>query len=499
MIECRTRKQATAVLAELRRCRNEFPRFAGHTSILVGAGDAADWGSFRLWPAQHDAAARLQAHRLVVLLKARQLGFTYLLLAFGLWHLLLHPVATVLLFSRRETEARDLLDRLRAMHDRLPSWLQASEAEPDSAHAWQLPSGSRALAFPTTAGDSYSATLAIVDEADLLPDGDQAALMRAVKPTIDGGGRMILLSRPDKSRPESPFKRVYRAARAGENDWHPIFAPWQADPRRDPDWYEAQRRDVLSRTGSLDDLHEQYPASEAEALSPRTLAKRIPAAWLEACSSPRLPIPGIPDAPALPLLEVYAPPKAGGRYILGADPAEGNPTSDDSALCVLDVRTGEECAALAGKVPPEVLADYAAALCLWYNRAPALIERNNHGFAVLLALKGRVRLLEGRDGRPGWLSSSLGNVALYDACAEAVRNGEVVIHSLATFAQLAALDGATLAAPPGGRDDRADAFALANVGRRKANPPLPVPPGGGRGRNVLDRARAGGALPYGQP
>src|SRR5262245_47062333 len=180
--------------------------------------------------------------------------------------MLFRPAAEVLLFSRRDDEATDLLaHRLRGMYDRLPAWLKVRSFVVDNDHEWQLSNGSRALAFPTTAGDSYTATLAVVDEADLVPDLDR--LMRAVKPTVDGGGRMVLLSRADKTRPESPFKRVYRAARQGQNDWHPVFAPWQADPRRDAAWYERQRADVLARTGSLDDLHEQYPASEAEALS----------------------------------------------------------------------------------------------------------------------------------------------------------------------------------------------------------------------------------------
>src|SRR5207244_1074204 len=111
---------------------------------------------------------------------------------------LLHPVATVLLFSRRDDEATDLLARLKDMHARLPPWLRASRAVTDNDHEWALANGSRVLAFPTTAGDSYTATLAIVDEADLVPDLDH--LLRAVKPTIDAAGRMLLISRADKSK-----------------------------------------------------------------------------------------------------------------------------------------------------------------------------------------------------------------------------------------------------------------------------------------------------------
>jgi hypothetical protein len=46
-----------------------------------------------------------------IALKARQLGLTWLALAFALWHLILHSVATILLFSKRDEEATDLLFR----------------------------------------------------------------------------------------------------------------------------------------------------------------------------------------------------------------------------------------------------------------------------------------------------------------------------------------------------------------------------------------------------
>jgi hypothetical protein len=52
--------------------------------------------------------------------------------------------------------------------------------------------------------------------------------------------------------------------------------------------------------------------------------------------------------PAMPGLAVYTLPIPGRRYIVGADPAEGNPNSDESALEVLDVDSGEEVAAMAG-------------------------------------------------------------------------------------------------------------------------------------------------------
>src|SRR5262249_41746412 len=161
---------------------------------------------------------------------------------------------------------------------RLPEWLHVHSFWTDNDHEWHLANDSRVLALPTTAGDSYAATLAIIDEADLVPD--LSRLLGAVKPTIDGGGRMVLLSRVDKSKPPSPFKRIYAAAKQNQTDWSALFLPWQARPDRDQAWYDSQATDIIHRTGSLDDLYEQYPATDTEALAPRSLDKRIAAEWL---------------------------------------------------------------------------------------------------------------------------------------------------------------------------------------------------------------------------
>jgi hypothetical protein len=449
------------------RSRRDFGHFADRHCQVPSetAGAAAAWVPFKLWPAQRDVARQFQDNRLVVVLKARQLGLTWLALAFALWHVLLHPIATVLLFSRRDDEAVELLARLKGMYRRLPKWLRSHRVVRDNDHEWELSNGSRVLAFPSTAGDSYTATLAVIDEADLTPDLD--ALMRAVKPTIDAGGKMLLVSRADKKKPESPFKEIYRAARAGESDWCPIFLPWDARPDRDAAWYEAQWRDILARTGSLDDLAEQYPAADVEALAPRSLDKRIRPDWLQQCFVEKRPIDAR-GAPAIPGLTLYAEPVPDRKYVVGADPAEGNPTSDDSALTVLDCETGEEAAALAGRFEPAVFASHAYVIAKFFNRAAILCERNNHGHAVLLWLRGHgegERLLRGKDDRDGWLSSTLGKTSMYDNCADACKNAAVILHSFPTFVQLSSIDGSTLRAPDGQQDDRADGFALAVCGR----------------------------------
>lgn len=180
--------------------------------------------------------------------------------------------------------------------------------------------------------------------------------------------------------------------------------------------------------------------------------------------------PRLNGCPAIPHLEVYVPPLSGRQYILGADPAEGNPTSDDSALTVLDVLTGEECAALADKIQPEVFASYIDLIGRWYNAAAIMLEKNNHGWGVLAWLHGnsRLRILNGHDGKEGWNSNALGKTLMYDACASAFKDESTILHSFATYMQLSSIEGSSLLAPKGEHDDRADSYALALVGRSSA-------------------------------
>jgi len=239
-------------------------------------------------------------------------------------------------------------------------------------------------------------------------------------------------------------------------------------------------------------MNEQYPATDTEALASRTLDKRIAPAWLQQCFDERARLPkGPPNVGPIPGLEVYRAPQPDRFYAISADPAEGNPTSDDSALAVVDVEAGEEVAALAGKLQPAVFGACIDVVGRWYNWARVLVERNNHGHAVLLWMRdnSQLQLVAGLDGNPGWLSSSKGKALLYDACADTFREKRAVLHSYATFTQLASIDGATLRAPQGERDDRAIAHALAlweaehsSVNEEMSYPiqfgPVPTPGGG---------------------
>lgn len=78
-----------------------------------------------------------------------------------------------------------------------------------------------------------------------------------------------------------------------------------------------------------------------------------------------------------------------------------------------------------------------------------------------------MRVLDGYDGRPGWLSNVKGKPLLYGLLA--VKEGACRVRDLETANQLASIEASTLRAPSGLHDDRADAYALAWQGEAVAS------------------------------
>jgi hypothetical protein len=458
-----------------------------HTYVWIFNATVGAWIPFQLWPAQVGVLRDLLAHLLNAILKARQLGFTWLVLGYCLWRMLFRPISSIGLFSKGDREAQELLDRLKKMHDRLPEWMR-QRVVVSNGHTFEFASGSIARALPTTGGESFTFSVIFCDEISRFDNA--AELLIAVKPTIDAGGQMIIGSIIDKDRLSEAPAKMMKAAWRGENGWHFIFLPWNANPNRDQTWYDAVFADALARhggdiAGAQDEVFTQYPKSPDECFSPRSQNKRIPYAHLRAAYQEMNPLQETYDAPALPFLSIFHLPQSGHEYVFGADPAEGVEGGDDSCCNVLDKTDGgRQVAVLRGKMEPKKVFPAAIfRLAQYYNEAVGHIERNGHGHAVLgelaelTAAAGKTKLCgvkvlsDPYDGKPGWLSSPRGKVALYDTGAQMIKDCEVIIHDEATYLQLQDIDIMTLlASSSGGHDDAADALCLsaaAILGRPK--------------------------------
>jgi hypothetical protein len=123
--------------------------------------------------------------------------------------------------------------------------------------------GSRVLSLPATrkAGRSFTASGVVLDEWAFMLWGRE--LLSAVKPTIDAGGQLVIISTADGLG--SAYHQFWQAARSGESGYRALFLPWTARPGRDAGWRDRIRDESPELTQA--DVLREYPASPAEAFT----------------------------------------------------------------------------------------------------------------------------------------------------------------------------------------------------------------------------------------
>lgn len=467
--------------------------------VYIFSNDDKKWIEFALWDTdcepydnQITLAKKIFDGNFVAILKARQIGITWLSLAIALWYMLFHPTQAVLLLSKGEAEAKELLKRLKGMYYKLPYWMQAETTPTDNLEEFVLSNGSRAKSVSTKGGDSMSFTIAIIDEADLIYRANTPLkqVLLNVEPTVGINGKLILLSKSEKSRPSSTFKSIYRAAARGKNRFVSAFVPWKVNPRRTQEWYEQQTETSLSIDGTLDNLHESYPATPEEALSPKSGNKRIPytiAMHVYKSTKPLLvyndffDMPVEYDGPEIHGLTIYEYPQDGEEYAIGVDPSEGIATGDNAGLSIVKVSNICQVAVFKGKVDPSVLARYTYLVSDYYNNASVMYERNNHGILFGKEMResySSVKLLKGwtatgKSTKPGWFTTTASKSYMYDEVAKLIRetgkrnrsndDKTYLIVDEDTYVQLTSVEADTYKAPQGEEDDLAIAHSLAIV------------------------------------
>lgn len=216
---------------------------------------------FRLWPKQKEALESIDRHRLNIILKARQLGITWLSLAYAVWIMLL-PGKTVIALSRTETEAKELVRRVGVILRYMPELIRE---EPWGGMTWEqsalkasvihpngLVSTFQAFASTPSAGRSFTANVIILDEWAFQEYAEE--IWTSVFPTINrkNAGKVIELS---TMKLGTMFEKTWKEAK----NFNRIFLPWSTDPRRTAEWYESTKLAMGDR------VYADYPASPDEA------------------------------------------------------------------------------------------------------------------------------------------------------------------------------------------------------------------------------------------
>jgi hypothetical protein len=236
--------------------------FLEATRIEVVGGATGSSAPFALWDAQQTALTTMEQERLIVFLKARQLGISWLVCGFALWLCTQHPGQPVLAYSQGQLEANELIRRTSFLYDHHHHQARLPRLIRDNTGLLEWENGSRMLSLAATrkAGRSFTASLAILDEWAFMQWGTET--LAAVKPTIDAGGKLFIISSADGQG--SAYHQFWQHAQSGASGYTPVFLPWDSRPDRAPDWRDQK---LAESGGDRTSILREYPANAIEAFT----------------------------------------------------------------------------------------------------------------------------------------------------------------------------------------------------------------------------------------
>ena len=436
---------------------------------------------FRPFDYQAHSIDVFQRRRLVLILKARQIGYTALVAGFCMWWAIFKPASTVLYLSLRQEDADKVV---RAMRDhgllQLPDWMQRRVWQTNRAGTRiELSNASTLTTMPSQSNPArgQAASLIILDEWAFYANPEAA--WASVGPAASVGGNVIALSSANGDG--TPFSDQWRKARRRATNWVPMFFGWWSRPERTEEWYRRETEDMQSWAAA-----QEHPDSENEAFRQAGMAA-FDHKWLDqyepvAPQRGRVEIYG--DKPQFELfgrgeqdddrLSVWHHPTEDPyfRYVIGVDTSSGH-GRDYSCATVLG-EDGQFVAQWHGMIDADLFADVLCALGMYYRNALVGVERNGHGVTTVQRMKrlGYGNLFVDRTidrwaaeikAELGWLTSKKTKPLLVDGLASALRDGFLELCSQETIDECKAYRQLDTSDQFGGwpNDDRVIALGIA--------------------------------------
>ncbi len=419
---------------------------------------------YDVWPHLAELAEALKEHRLLVWLKARQIGASWTVAAYALWQVLFHKGARVLLFSQGEDEAAKLLGKCKYIYEQLPNSLRP-KVESETQKSLIFGNGWYIQAFPSTAnaGRGETASLIVYDEADYHEYLDSN--YNATKPTIDDvGGQLLLVSTANPLKAMSLFKRTYKEA--PDNGFFPLFYAYNVRPNRTMEWYESTKKTYTDPFL----FAKEYPRDAYEALAPPTEIQVFQTKVLDDMRTEvRAPIDVVGSG------NIYQRVIPGRKYIAATDVAHGV-GQDSSVTLVLDVQTGMVVGDLISKYMEESEFAVESVRLLRAFAFPVwAIESNESGRAVIdrAKLLDYPRLYSHKKGETGWLTRSNNRAVLWSDLIQAIHSRSITIPNLKGLEEFYQIirrpdKEGRIAAEDGGHDDYPMALGIAIAIRDQA-------------------------------
>lgn len=405
-------------------CATDFWYWATNYVYVLDANDQGESIiRFKKWRHLRELYRLSLRHKMLLVLKSRQIGVSWLWAAIALWETLFHEGRVVAIFSKNQVSSAEMKDRAKFIWQHLPDWQRLPHGK-DNDEVLEFPqNNSKIQSFPATedAGRMSTASLVIIDEWAFHKYAYKN--WGAIRPIVEHG-RMIGISTADGKN--NLFYELWARAKQGENDFLPVFISWKARPGRTQEWWEKEKRNL----GNLLALQE-YPLYESDAF---LIAGDCFFDVDQLHSQPvAAPLRRLGDAKIW-----FEPEEAGKRLVAAVDTALGGAKNkgDFSVLQMLNRNTGEQVAVLRSRKPIEEWIVDAAELLEMYGSPPVIIEEQPQGMLVAKMLKDRQypRIWHRSKDRPVWHTGPgnrnelLGDLAMDVRISDPEKGEGVILH-----------------------------------------------------------------------
>jgi len=323
-------------IKELERCMEDPVYFITHYCQLQHPIKGAI--PFEMYPYQRNMVNAFKDNRYVIGCLPRQVGKSWSSGAFLLWYACFHDDKTILIASNKDTNAQEMIGRIRFMYERMPHWLKPGlTADGWNKHSVGFDNRSRIISTATSedSGRGLSISLLYLDEFAFVRDSIQEDFWSSISPTLSAGGACIITSTPNGDT--NIFAELWRgallgatAAGIGSNGFMPVQVAWNEPPGRD----EKFKQEQISKIGDIK-WRQEYLCEFLS--SDPLLFNTISVANLYGQVKNNKPIS------TQGYWNFYKMPKQNGTYIIGLDPATGT-GSDMTAIQIFEFPSLEQIA-----------------------------------------------------------------------------------------------------------------------------------------------------------
>ena len=324
---------------------------------------------FNLYPFQQDTLNDFKDNRYNIILKSRQLGISTLSAGFILWNMLFKSDFNVLVIATTQEVAKNLVTKIRVMHENLPTWMKGTTDE-DNKLSLRLRNGSqvKAVSSTGTAGRSEALSLLVIDEAAFIRNIGE--IWASAQQTLATGGGCIALSTPYGTG--NWFHQTWTRAEARENDFLPIKLPWYVHPERDEAWRKRQDELLGDPRMAAQECDCDFSTSGDIVFYPE---------YIEYYEKSYIKDP-MERRGADQNLWVWESPDYTRDYVVVADVSRGD-GKDYSACHVIDVSNNVQVAEYKGQLGTKEYGHLLVGIATEYNEAMLVIENANIGWATI--------------------------------------------------------------------------------------------------------------------